>query len=137
MGAGLADSGLFGCGGEGWVPERWPRRMGGYTRDWGSGRRDGGEDFLAEGFEEVVNDPRWCYQSLEHSLPDGSEFALSACALHMIDFELDEVCDGGDHLGNDGLTVEHLEEIGQVGQRAGLWIKRLQAEGCVTGYGLV
>jgi hypothetical protein len=55
----------------------------------------------------------------------------------MIDFELDEVCDGGDHLGNDGLTVEHLEEIGQVGQRAGLWIKRLQAEGCVTGYGLV
>ena len=111
--------------------------MGGYARDWGSGRRDGGEDFLAEGFEEVVNDPRRCCQSLDHSLPDGFEFALLACGLHLIDFELDEVCDCGDHLGNNGLTVEHLEEIGEVGQWAGLRIKRLKVEGCVTDYGLI
>ena len=58
MGAGLADSDLFGSGGEGWVLGRRPRRMGGYARDLGSGRRNGGEDFLAESFEEVVNDPR-------------------------------------------------------------------------------
>ena len=111
--------------------------MGSYARGWGSGRRDGGEDLLAEGFEEVVNDPCWCYQFLHDSLPDGFEFALSACGRHLIDFELDEVCDCGDHLGNNGLTVEHLEEIGEVGHWAGLRIKRLKVEGCVIGYGLV
>src|SRR5271168_1118911 len=111
--------------------------MGGYARDWGSGRRDGGEDFLAEGFKEVVYDPRWCCQSFDYSLPDRFESALSACGLHLIDFELDKVCDCGDHFSNNGLTVEHLEEIGEVGQWAGLRIKCLQVEGCVTGYGLV
>ena len=125
MGAGLADSDLFGSGREGWVLGRWPRRMGGYARDRGSGRCDGGEDFLAEGFEEVVNDPCWCYQSLDDSLPEGFEFAPLAGGLHLIDFELDKVCDRGDHLGNNGLAVEHLEEIGEVGQWAGLRIKRL------------
>ena len=76
-------------------------------------------------------------QSVNHAPPDRRELALAAWRPDLVDFELDEICDRSDHLGDSGLSMEHLEEIGQVGQRAWLWVKCLEIEGSVTGYTLV
>ena len=85
----------------------------------------------------MVDDPCWCCKSLDDSLPHRSKLALSACRLDLVDFELNKVCDCDDHLGDRGLAVEHLKEVGEVGLWAGLWIKRLEIERRVTVYALV
>jgi hypothetical protein len=63
--------------------------------------------------------------------------SLSACRFDLVDFKLDKVCDCNDHLGHYGLAVEHLEEVGKVGQWARLRVKRLEVEGRVTDDGSV
>lgn len=85
----------------------------------------------------MVDDPCWRCQSLEHALPYGSKLPLSPCSFDLVDFELDEVCDCNGHLGDYDLAVEHLEEVGEVGERPGWWVKRLEAEARVPVYSLV
>jgi hypothetical protein len=82
----------------------------------------------------VVDDPCWGCESLDHALPDGSEFSLSAWIPDPINFELNEVRDCNDHLSDNSLAVQHLEQVGEVGEWARLRVKRLEVEGSVTDY---
>lgn len=81
------------------------------ARDGGGGGIDGGEDFLSVGLKEVVDNPYWCCESLDHAPADGGELLLPTRRFYLVDFELDEVGDRNDHLIDDSLTVQHLQQV--------------------------
>ena len=84
--------------------------------------------------KEVVDNPDWCRESLDHALADGGELLLLTCRLYLVDFELDEVSNGNDHLSDYSLTVQHLKQVRKLGQRAGGRVKRFKVQGRVTAY---